>query len=184
VIARTVDLSSLSVTLNSAFSGLLQAVRLLRPRTVEAVEQVLLGCAGVYRGGLSSYRDEPASANRVSRTPSRQGTEQRGDAINSEESLTPRAAQRSGRGRFRRRLHRLRSRLYRTAARMWSGRRTRPGPPAQWPCVWDLTEPISAHHIAVSAGRRLAARLNARPLSLRPSGHSHQVRLPHAEPST
>ncbi len=35
----------------------------------------------------------------------------------------------------------------------------------QWPCVRDRTEPISAHQVAVSAGRRLAARLNRRPLA-------------------
>ena len=35
----------------------------------------------------------------------------------------------------------------------------------QWPCVRDRTEPISAHQVAVSAGRRLAARLNGRPLA-------------------
>lgn len=33
-----------------------------------------------------------------------------------------------------------------------------------WPCVRNLTEPISAHRVAVSAGRRLAARLNVGPL--------------------
>src|SRR6266849_1398076 len=37
-------------------------------------------------------------------------------------------------------------------------------PTAQWPCVRDPTEPISAHHVAVSAGRRLAAQINTRPL--------------------
>ena len=51
--------------------------------------------------------------------------------MNSAESLTSGAAQRPGRGRFRRRLRRLRSRLYRTAARKRHGRRTRPGPPAR-----------------------------------------------------
>jgi len=39
---------------------------------------------------------------------------------------------------------------------------------AQWPCVRDPTEPISVHHVAVSAGRRLAAQLNARPLEYGP----------------
>jgi hypothetical protein len=51
--------------------------------------------------------------------------------MNSAESLTSGAGQRSGRGRFRRRLRRLRSRLYRFATRLRSGRRTRPGPPAR-----------------------------------------------------
>jgi hypothetical protein len=51
--------------------------------------------------------------------------------MNSAESLTSGAGQRSGRGRFRRRLRRLRSRLYRVATRLRSGRRTRPGPPAR-----------------------------------------------------
>jgi hypothetical protein len=51
--------------------------------------------------------------------------------MNSTESLTSGAGQRPGRGRFRRRLRRLRSRLYRTAARKRNGRRTRPGPPAR-----------------------------------------------------
>jgi NACHT domain len=51
--------------------------------------------------------------------------------MNSAKSPTAGAVQRSGRGRFRRRLRRLRSRIYRTAARMRSGRRTRPGPPAR-----------------------------------------------------
>src|SRR5690348_3782512 len=56
---------------------------------------------------------------------------QGGGAMNSAESLTTGAGQRPGRGRFRRRLRRLRSRLYRTAARKRNGRRTRPGPPAR-----------------------------------------------------
>jgi hypothetical protein len=30
---------------------------------------------------------------------------------------------------------------------------------AQWPCVRDPSEPITAHHVAVFAGRRVAARL-------------------------
>lgn len=51
--------------------------------------------------------------------------------MNSAESLTSGAAQRSRRGRFRRRLRRLRSRLHRAAARMRNGGRTRPGPPAR-----------------------------------------------------
>ena len=42
----------------------------------------------------------------------------------------------------------------------------------EWPCVRNLTEPISAHHAAVSAGRTLAAQLNARPLSREPTGHA------------
>ena len=51
--------------------------------------------------------------------------------MNSAGSLTSGAGQRSGRGRFRRRLRRLRSRLYRVPTRMRNGRRTRPGPPAR-----------------------------------------------------
>jgi hypothetical protein len=51
--------------------------------------------------------------------------------MNSAGSLTSGTAQRSGRGRFRRRLRRLRSRLYRAVARIRNGRRTRPGPPAR-----------------------------------------------------
>ena len=43
------------------------------------------------------------------------------------------------------------------------GRETRAGG-AKALCVRDLTEPILAHHAAVSAGRRLTAQLNARPL--------------------
>ena len=51
--------------------------------------------------------------------------------MNSAESLTPGVGQRSGRSRFRRRLRRLRSRLYRPIARMRNSRRTHPGPPAR-----------------------------------------------------
>jgi hypothetical protein len=51
--------------------------------------------------------------------------------MNSAESLTSGAGQRSGRSRFRRRLRRLRSRLYRAAAAMRNGKRGRPGPPAR-----------------------------------------------------
>jgi len=51
--------------------------------------------------------------------------------VNSAESHTPGAGQRPRRSRFRRRLHRLRSRLYRGPARMRNGRRSRPGPPAR-----------------------------------------------------
>jgi hypothetical protein len=49
--------------------------------------------------------------------------------MNSVESIPPSVGQRAGRGRFRRRLRRLRSRLNRPVARVWNRRRTRPGPP-------------------------------------------------------
>jgi hypothetical protein len=51
--------------------------------------------------------------------------------MDSAESLTSDAGRRPGNGRFRRRLRRLRSRLYLAAARVRNGRRTRPGPPAR-----------------------------------------------------
>jgi hypothetical protein len=54
---------------------------------------------------------------------------------------------------------------------VWGRRQRRNGggqAKGQWPCIRDPTEPISAHHIAVSAGHRLAARLNARPLGQGP----------------
>ena len=51
--------------------------------------------------------------------------------MNSAESLTPGAGQRPRRSRFRRRLRRLRSRLYRGPARIRNSRRSRPGPPAR-----------------------------------------------------
>jgi hypothetical protein len=49
--------------------------------------------------------------------------------MNSMESIPPNAGQRAKSGRFRRRLRRLRSRLYRPVAGVWNRRRTSPGPP-------------------------------------------------------
>jgi hypothetical protein len=51
--------------------------------------------------------------------------------MNSAESLIPSTGQRPRPSRSRRRLRRLRSRLYQTPARMRSGKRSRPGPPAR-----------------------------------------------------
>jgi len=51
--------------------------------------------------------------------------------MNSAESVTPGAGQRPRRSRFRRRLRRMRLRLYRAPARMRSSKRSRPGPPAR-----------------------------------------------------